>query len=140
MTISFDALHEVARTHLPAEVAEKWTGLLSTAGYLRKAVDGGAGGGAARGPAGVEWPVWEGEGPLSFVAAVDCGALKVSGELPLRTDGWPAFFYYDEEEIVDAGDPETWAPGCCICPRGTPSCRNGHDGGRTMVPARAVRQ
>ncbi|MGW8375048.1 YwqG family protein [Actinacidiphila sp. SB3-2] len=108
----------LARKHLPADIAEQWLRLLRPAAHLRKAGEGdalvGQLGGLPRLPEDVAWPEWEGCGPLSFVAAVDCAALLAVGELdiPLRTDGWLAFFSYDDEEadhLVDAGDPDTWA-------------------------------
>lgn len=114
-------LQELARAHMPAQDAERWIGLLKPGARLRRAREGervvGVLGGEPRLPEGVEWPVWEGRGPLGFVAAVDCGAIRETAagqgmDLPLRTDGWLAFFYYEDDEaleIVDAGDPRTWA-------------------------------
>jgi hypothetical protein len=74
-----DLVGEIAARHLPAAVAARW--LLRPAAALRRA-DAGAQVAAVLGghpplPDSVAWPVWEGHGPLSFVAAVDCAALAV---------------------------------------------------------------
>ncbi len=59
--------------------------------------------------------VWEGHGPLSFVASVDCGALPAHAlDIPLPTDGTLAFFYFDGQiddgdALVDPDAPESWA-------------------------------
>lgn len=114
-----NALHDLAHDHLPADLARRWTALLRPAAHLRKAEAGdpvvGQLGGLPRLPADVAWPVWEGRGPLRFVAAVDCAALP-TGELdvPLPTEGRLAFFYYGDEgedidALVDTADPDTWA-------------------------------
>ncbi|MEV5238934.1 YwqG family protein [Streptomyces cinnamoneus] len=112
-------LHDLARTHLPSDMAERWIGLLRPGAHLAKAADGEAVAGRLGGvpalPEGEEWPAWEGHGPLSFVAAVDCAALPV-GELdiPLPADGTLSFFYFDGQiddgdALVLPDDPETWA-------------------------------
>ncbi|MEU3877861.1 MULTISPECIES: YwqG family protein [Streptomyces] len=111
------ALHALARTHLPADVAEKWIGLLRPGIRLVAADEGepvvGQLGGRPALPEGVEWPVWEGNGPLSFIASVDCAALPV-GELDvaLPVDGTLAFFYFDGqlgehgEGFLSGDDPD----------------------------------
>ncbi|MEU1664266.1 YwqG family protein [Streptomyces sparsogenes] len=117
MTTAPDPLHTLARTHLPADLADRWTALLRPAAHLRKAGPGdpvvGRLGGLPRLPDGVEWPVWEGHGPLAFVAVVDCAALpREALDIPLPEDGLLAFFYYgdeDDDALVDAADPDTWA-------------------------------
>ncbi|MET7902172.1 DUF1963 domain-containing protein [Streptomyces sp. NPDC005355] len=87
MTTAPDALHTLAHAHLPADIAGRWTGLLRPAAHLRRAgaTDPVVGrlGGLPRLPEGMEWPVWEGHGPLSLVAAVD------SPTLPRRTQARP---------------------------------------------------
>ncbi|MFF4219352.1 MULTISPECIES: YwqG family protein [Streptomyces] len=93
-------LHALARKHLPADVAEKWIGLLRPGVRLTAAGDGdivvGKLGGQPVLPEGMEWPVWEGHGPLSFIASVDCGALPVRElDIALPDDGTLAFFYFD---------------------------------------------
>ncbi|MEU3877361.1 MULTISPECIES: YwqG family protein [Streptomyces] len=141
-------LHDLARTHLPAEAAARWTGLLRPGATLEKAEAGepvaGRLGGLPLLPQGVEWPVWEGHGPLSFVASVDCAALP-AGELdiPLPADGTLAFFYFDGQidsgdAFVDFADPEC-RPGARVIhiPAGVPvaerplplyECDHGEDG------------
>jgi len=117
VTTAEHPLHTLARTHLPADLADRWTGLLRPAAHLRVAAAGdpvvGQLGGLPRLPDGVEWPVWEGHGPLRFVASVDCAALPVAGlDIPLAPDGRLAFFYYgdeDDDALVDTADPTTWA-------------------------------
>ncbi len=112
-----DALRTLARTHLPPELADRWTALLRPAAHLVAAGPGdpvvGRLGGLPRLPEDVEWPVWEGYGPLSFVAVVDCAALPVDElDIPLRSEGSLAFFYLEDEEceaVVDTCDPDTWA-------------------------------
>ncbi|MEU9794969.1 YwqG family protein [Streptomyces sparsogenes] len=121
MTTAPDPLHTVARAHLSADLADRWTVLLRPAAHLRKAgpADPVAGrlGGLPRLPEGVDWPVWEGHGPLAFVAAVDCAALPGEAlDIPLPADGVLAFFYYgdeDDDALVDTADPATW-PGARV--------------------------
>ncbi|WP_254886276.1 DUF1963 domain-containing protein [Streptomyces sp. NA02950] len=112
-----DALHTPARTHLPTDLADRWTALLRPAAHLRAAGAGdpvgGQLGGLPRLPEDMEWPVWGAHGPLSFVAVVDCAALPVDElDIPLRPEGRLAFFYLEDEEceaVVDTCDPDTWA-------------------------------
>ncbi|OMI37559.1 hypothetical protein SPAR_20650 [Streptomyces sparsogenes DSM 40356] len=121
MTTAPDPLHTLARTHLPADLADRWTALLRPAAHLRKAGPAdpvvGLLGGLPRLPEGVDWPVWEGHGPLAFVAAVDCAALPGEAlDIPLPADGVLAFFYYgdeDDDALVDTADPDTW-PGARV--------------------------
>ncbi|MEV5975861.1 YwqG family protein [Streptomyces sp. NPDC052114] len=113
------ALRALAHEHLPSDVAERWLGLLRPG--IRLAAAGGDDavvgqlGGEPRLPDDVEWPEWEGNGPLAFVAAVDCAALPAEGlDLPFPKDGTLAFFYFDGqvddgEALVDPGDPDSWA-------------------------------
>ncbi|QKW09938.1 DUF1963 domain-containing protein [Streptomyces sp. NA04227] len=115
-----DALHTLAHESLPEEIAERWTGLFRTSLRLAKA-EGDEGrvvgrlGGLPELPEGVKWPVWESEGPLSFVAAVDCAALPSGAlDIPLPPDGTLSFFYFDGQldeglNPVDPADPDTWA-------------------------------
>ncbi|WP_240929286.1 DUF1963 domain-containing protein [Streptomyces coryli] len=72
-------------------------------------------GGLPRLPEGVVWPAWEGHGPLSFVAAVECAALP-RGELDvvLPEGGTLAFFCFDGsvddgDALVMPDDRESWA-------------------------------
>ncbi|MGK5637659.1 YwqG family protein [Streptomyces sp. URMC 126] len=126
-----DTLRAIARAHLPSDVAERWLALLRPSARLVPAADGeapaGALGGLPRLPDDVEWPEWEGHGPLAFVASVDCAALSVAAlDVPFPTDGTLNFFFFDGriddgEACVDPGDPETW-PGARVVhvPEGTP--------------------
>ncbi|WP_308312470.1 YwqG family protein [Streptomyces sp. ISL-11] len=63
----------------------------------------------------MEWPRWEGHGPLSFVASVNCAALPADSlDIPLPADGTLAFFYFDGqvddgEALVLPDDPESRA-------------------------------
>ncbi|MEU4208532.1 YwqG family protein [Streptomyces sp. NPDC026206] len=119
---SVSPLHDLARTHLPSRIAERWIGLLRPAARLVAVPEPGPEdvvvgrlGGLPALPEGVEWPVWEGHGPLTFVASVDCAALPSGAlDIPLPTEGTLAFFYFDGqiddcEAYVAADEPESWA-------------------------------
>ncbi|MFE3327582.1 YwqG family protein [Streptomyces sp. NPDC059176] len=66
-------------------------------------------------PATAKWPVWEGHGPLSFVASIDCTRLPTAAlDIDLPEAGTLLFFYFDGqlddgEALVLAGDRESWA-------------------------------
>ncbi|WP_329562021.1 YwqG family protein [Kitasatospora sp. NBC_01266] len=100
-------LSAIAHQHLPADIADKWTALLRPCARLALGAGGGQAaarlGGVPALPHDTDWPVWEGHGPLSFVASVDCAALP-TGELdiPLPADGTLLFFYFDGQ--LDDGD------------------------------------
>jgi uncharacterized protein YwqG len=110
---------EIARRHLPPEIADRWLRLLRPAAALRHAEDGdrlaGVLGGNPQLPDSVEWPSWDGHGPLSFVAAVDCAALAaVPLDITLPPSGTLLFFYFDPqrddyETIVIYSDLDTAA-------------------------------
>ncbi|WP_392671228.1 YwqG family protein [Streptomyces sp. LN785] len=100
-------LRELAHEHLPSDIAEQWLGLLRPGFRLEPATgaDEPAGrlGGLPELPADVEWPSWEGHGPLSFIASVDCAALPAGVlDIPLPEDGTLSFFYFDGR--LDDGD------------------------------------
>ncbi|MER6562300.1 YwqG family protein [Streptomyces sp. NPDC001027] len=108
----------LAAEHLPGDLVQRWTALLRPCVRLRHAEAAertvAVLGGAPELPAGVGWPEWPGYGPLSFVASVRCAALPRDGlaeEFP--KDGTLLFFHFDgqvdEDAIVSADDPETWA-------------------------------
>ncbi|MFD7030632.1 YwqG family protein [Streptomyces sp. NPDC059917] len=114
------AFRDLAQQHLPAEAAERWMELLRPGVRLEAAVGTGDAaigrlGGLPLLPAGVEWPTWEGHGPLSFVASVDCAALPADGlDIALPTDGTLLFFYFDGQlddgdALVLADDPDSQA-------------------------------
>ncbi|MCT2593076.1 DUF1963 domain-containing protein [Streptomyces sp. N2-109] len=102
-----EALHALARAHLPADVAERWTGLLRPGIRLTAAAgsDPVAArlGGSPELPETMEWPVWEGHGPLSFVGSIDCAELP-SGALDpaMPSRGTLEFFYFDGQ--LDGGE------------------------------------
>ncbi|WFB11248.1 DUF1963 domain-containing protein [Streptomyces sp. LX-29] len=126
-----DPLHTLAREHLPEEVAERWVGLLRPGLRLEKAAGAGPGrgtgtagetspvvgrlGGLPELPEGETWPVWEGHGPLAFVASLDCASLPSTAlDIALPADGTLAFFHFDGQ--VDGGramvapdHPDSWA-------------------------------
>ncbi|MGW4725784.1 YwqG family protein [Streptomyces sp. NPDC004291] len=114
-----DALRSLALRHLSPEDAEKWLGLLRPGVRLTAAADrdGRAGrlGGLPALPAGAEWPVWEGHGPLSFIASIDCSSLpKVAWDIELPGAGTLLFFYFDGQlddgdAVVLAEDRDSWA-------------------------------
>ncbi|MGK4579945.1 YwqG family protein [Kitasatospora sp. HPMI-4] len=114
-------LTAVAHRHLPADIAEKWTALLRPCARLSTAPAGVVGpvvgrlGGEPELPPGAEWPLWEGNGPLSFVASIDCAALPTGRlDIPMPSDGTLLFFYFDGQlddgdALVLAGDRDSWA-------------------------------
>ncbi|MBY8840476.1 YwqG family protein [Streptomyces sp. SP2-10] len=118
-----DDLHSLARTHLPADIAERWIGLLRPGLSLEHAAHSdvpsppvvGRLGGLPALPGDVEWPEWEGHGPLSFIASVNCTALPSDAlDIDLPTDGTLAFFYFDGQlddgrSRVDPRVPESMA-------------------------------
>jgi uncharacterized protein YwqG len=118
---SADSLHLLARAHLPEHIAQRWIGLLRPSLRLQKHTGAdtacvvGRLGGLPQLPQDEPWPVWEGHGPLAFVASIDCGQLPSVGlDITLPTDGILAFFYFDGQlddgiEVVDPGDPDSWA-------------------------------
>ncbi|MFJ7592049.1 YwqG family protein [Streptomyces sp. NPDC097617] len=120
---SSGALRDLALQHLPSDAAEQWVGLLRPAVRLEVAVgsDGVIGrlGGLPRLPDDVDWPTWEGHGPLSFIASVDCSALPVGGlDIDLPAEGTLLFFYFDGqlddgEALVLAEDRDSW-PGARV--------------------------
>lgn len=93
-----DQLADIAREHLPAEVAQQWIGLLKPTVRLAHATgdDAVAGrlGGAAALPPDMPWPVWDGHGPLSLWLTLDCAALPTA-ELALPKSGSLLFFLFD---------------------------------------------
>ncbi|GAA2329297.1 YwqG family protein [Streptomyces caniferus] len=129
-----DVLHTLAREHLPHEIAERWTGLLRPGLRLAKATDAdlvaGRLGGLPELPEPEEWPVWEGRGPLSFVASVDCAALPSDAlDIALPTEGTLNFFYFDGQlddgcAVVAPDEPDSWAGArVSYVPAGVPVAR-----------------
>jgi hypothetical protein len=114
MEISESPLAEAGRRFFSPENAKTWIELLRPGFHLREQNEGeplvGYLGGDPLLPAGVEWPVWEGHGPLSFVAAVDCGEIPVSElDIPVPDDGMLLFFYFNGvgEDAVQYLDPDS---------------------------------
>ncbi|MFE1177165.1 YwqG family protein [Streptomyces sp. NPDC058773] len=116
-----DPLHTLAHAHLPTDIAERWIGLLRPSLRLERSTDPGTDrvvgrlGGLPELPEGEEWPVWEGNGPLSFITAIDCAGLPSTAPgSALPPDGTLAFFYFDGQlddgtALVMPDEPDTWA-------------------------------
>lgn len=121
-------LTALARRHLHDDEAERWIAQLSVDGFHLTVADGdepvGRLGGEPDLPAEVEWPIWDGHGPLAFVAAIDCAAMaRRITEYPWPTDGTLLFFYFDGQ----ADNGESWV---------TPSDPRSLPGSRVLhVPA-----
>jgi hypothetical protein len=115
MLIADSDLAVAARQNLDAEAAATWTGLLRPAVRLRALSPGeqvvGYLGGDPLLPESLAWPEWEGQGPLAFVGAIDCGSLP-AGELDLAlpTDGALLFFYFDGQVGDDDATVDYWRP------------------------------
>lgn len=111
----------IARQHLDDDVAHRWLGLTRPAIHFTTA---GVGqdpflrlGGRPLVPADFSWPVWEGHGPLSYIAGLDLRAVAGAGldhGLLLPDTGWLHFFYFDGsydnfDSIVGTWDPDSLA-------------------------------
>ena len=114
MQISESPLAEAGRRYFSPADAETWISLLRPAFHLRALNDGEEPvaylGGTPDLPAGVEWPVWEGHGPLGFVAALDCAQVPAKElDIPLPESGTLLFFYFDGlgESSVAYTDPDS---------------------------------
>ena len=110
-----ETLTRIARAHLDADVAERWLALLRPGVRLAPAGDGDAVvariGGRPVVPPDFEWPVWEGAGPLSFVAEVDLAALAAQAldpGLDLPAHGRVLAFYFDGSYDDFASIVGTW--------------------------------
>lgn len=126
-----EALHDLAHRHLPPDDATRWIGLLAPGLRRAHAGDGpvaGRLGGLPELPLGLPWPTWEGHGPLSHIASLDCAALAAAGDcgLALPDSGTLLFFLHDGrpdggDSLVHASDPGT-RPGAQVLhvPAGTP--------------------
>lgn len=116
---SLVALRSLASQFLPPDVAAKWLELLRPSIRLGAATasDGVVGhlGGQPKLAADMAWPVWEGHGPLSFVASIDCAALPAQTvDVDLPEAGTLQFFYFDGQlddgdALVLAEDRDSWA-------------------------------
>lgn len=150
MEASFDALRDLAVRHLPSDTAGKWVELLRPGIRLGEGTQPGPVvgqfGGLPRLPAEVEWPVWEGYGPLSLIASVDCAALPAGVlDIPLPDDGLLLFFCFDQESaceppftdsIVVGIDPEPAKSGARVLyvPAGVPAAEREAPEGLTPLP------
>ncbi|MEY9904953.1 hypothetical protein ABIA35_001169 [Catenulispora sp. MAP12-49] len=129
MEISESPLAEAGRRFFSPENAKTWIELLRPGFHLREQNEGeplvGYLGGEPLLPAGVEWPQWEGHGPLSFVAAVDCDEFPVAElDIPVPDSGMLFFFYFNGvgEDAVQYLDPDSIKGGTRVIyvPEGTP--------------------
>ncbi|MFJ8863723.1 YwqG family protein [Streptomyces sp. NPDC102451] len=116
---SLEALRSLALRHLSPEDAETWAGLLRPGMRLAAAADSGDVVGRLGGlpvlPVTSAWPEWDGHGPLSFVASIDCARVPSAAlDVDLPPAGALLFFYFDGqlddgEAVVLAEDRESWA-------------------------------
>ncbi|GAA2807464.1 hypothetical protein GCM10010452_40130 [Crossiella cryophila] len=101
VTMWTDRLSAVARDRLPAEAAETWIKLFQPGIRLAFAGPGprvGRLGGNPALPPEMDWPSWPDNGPLNFIAEVDCAALpREFLSIPLPAEGTLLFFYFDGE-------------------------------------------
>lgn len=107
-------LDAAARHHLGEALGARWSSMLTEGCRLVPADDrdGGAAvvgrlGGPAPLAAGTPWPTWDGFGPLSHVATLDCARLHPHLPAALREAGFPrdgllSFFYFDGQ--LDDGE------------------------------------
>ena len=105
----------LARRELPAAVADRWIGLLRPSLHLRAAGNDepvvGQLGGVPALPDRLPWPHWDDQGPLTFIAEIDCGQLP-SDTLSLPRTGTLSFFYWDGQaggQATFGGSPENLA-------------------------------
>ena len=129
MLISESPLAEAGRRYFSPENAETWIALLRPSFHLRalEADETPLGylGGDPLLPADLEWPVWEGHGPLGFIAAVDCARVPTPDlDIPFPVSGTLLFFYFDGlgESSVAYTDPDSVVNGTRVIhvPAGTP--------------------
>lgn len=128
MQITDSPLAHAGRQYFSEADAETWIGLLRPAFHLRALADDelivGQLGGDPELPADAEWPTWEGHGPLSFVASVDCGSVPGDSlDIPFPESGTLLFFYFDGlgENTVAYNDPASVLGGTRVIhiPEGT---------------------
>ena len=100
MQINESPLAEAGRLYFSPADAETWIKLLRPGFHLRALNEGDEPvaqlGGNPRLPADLAWPVWEGHGPLNFIASIDCARVPTKDlDIPLPESGTLLFFYYD---------------------------------------------
>jgi hypothetical protein len=147
---------QLARAHLPEPFATEWIGLLRPAVQFPAAVAPGQIpalrlGGHPDLPNEIEWPRFDGYGPLSFITELDCAAVAAAGGVELLPEsGHLLFFCIDER--YDGPDKDIdyewqlteWTCGRVIyVPEGTPrwprpAPRHLEPYGTQLRPARAV--
>src|SRR6266480_5550183 len=132
MTVWDPALVTLARRHLPPAVAARWTALLRP-GLRLQAIDQDAPGAVQLGglphlPDDVGWPRWKGNGPLSFIAAIDCAHLPSQRlDISLPESGLLLLFYRNPElddfqPVIEPRTPQTQAGARIVyVPAGTPT-------------------
>jgi hypothetical protein len=107
-----------ARAHLPAPDAEDWISSLRPAVQFPRAETEAAAefagaaaadeavlryGGLPRLPDGVAWPEFEGYGPLSFIAELDCAGLAAAGGVDLIPDSGHLLFFCVDDRYDGSG-------------------------------------
>jgi uncharacterized protein YwqG len=118
MQIDESPLAEAGRRYFSAENAKTWISLLRPGFHLRTLAEGEPVvsylGGEPLLPHDVEWPVWEGHGPLSFIAALDCEEVpNEEMDIPFPESGTLNFFYFNGvgDDTVQYLDPDSVAEG-----------------------------
>ena len=114
MQMSDSPIAQAGRRYFSPADAQTLTRLLRPAFHLRALEPGEARvgylGGDPELPADLAWPIWEGHGPLYFVAALDCSRVPTEHlDIPLPTAGTLLFFYFDGlgENTVAYNDPDS---------------------------------
>ncbi|MCP2168433.1 YwqG family protein [Goodfellowiella coeruleoviolacea] len=108
--LSLPLLRALAQERFSPEFADRFCALLKPRGQILSAARPGDEpvgvlGGEPLLPESVDWPVWDGHGPLSFVASLHCGRLSATRTgLALPPSGSLLFFYFDGQ----ADNYETW--------------------------------
>ena len=143
MQMSDSPLAQAGRQYFSEADAQTWLGLLRPSFHLRAlepddAVVGYLGGDPEL-PADVEWPTWEGHGPLYLVAALDCAQVPTQHlDIPLPADGTLLFFYFDGlgENTVAYNDPESVKNGTRVLyiPAGTEVAPRSRPDGEAPYP------
>ena len=118
------SLVRLARRELPPAIAGRWAGLLRPSFWLRAAGGDepavGQLGGVPLLPDGTAWPHWDGYGPLTFVAEIDCGELP-SDTLSLPRTGTLSFFVHNDLPVGPGGPAEPAAARVVYIPPGVPA-------------------
>jgi hypothetical protein len=117
-------LVRLAHRELPPAIAGRWTGLLRPGFWLRAAggreTAVGQLGGVPVLPDGMAWPRWEGHGPLTFIAEIDCGQMP-SDTLSLPRTGTLSFFVHNDLPVAPGDPAELAAARVVYIPAGAPA-------------------